>query len=315
MRSPLKEMSPSLSPSIRLWNVGSPAWLSLAYLSIFSQEKSARSPLLLRKGKNPKWILFDFLPCLLWTMLFPSKMSSPTPSWVLSWEAGMSRRNVDACGEADGLTFIHGQVTFEASPFPLIWSVQPVLNPCPSLSFPFGLLCLFSTLLCWHSTTAILWIWEYYKCVTRGRCVSFSCAAGSSVYPKMTDCWFILTFLQGSSSPQTKKEYSPGFVLCWLNQLEHTTLLQGISSLGWIPNNQYSNNKMLIPVWWTASLSSMKGLLETLCFWEAFQCWWPHTHSKCFFGSWLCCNDAHCTLAVRVVSTQVYQEEVQQTLQ
>lgn len=135
----------------------------------------------------------------------------------------MSRWNVDAYGEADGLTFIHGQVTFEANPFPLSWSVQPVLNPCPSLSFPFGLPCFLSTLLCWHSTTAILWIWEYHKCVTTGRCVSFSCAAGSNVYPKMTDYWFILTFLQDSASPWTKPEYSLGLVLRWLNQLEHTT--------------------------------------------------------------------------------------------
>lgn len=119
-------------------------------------------------------------------MFYPSKMSSP-PSQAESL--------VEKLGWADGMLMLVVRlivspssmartVTFEASPFPLSWSVQPVLNPCLSLSFPFGLLCLFSTLLCWHSTTAIVWKWEYYKSVTRGRCVSFSCALGSSVYPK-----------------------------------------------------------------------------------------------------------------------------------
>lgn len=82
-------MSPSLSPSIRLWNVDIPAWLSLAYLSNFFSKKSLPG-LPFCWGKERIQNGFCLIFCLTYyEQCFSFLRYLPlTPSWVFSWEVG-----------------------------------------------------------------------------------------------------------------------------------------------------------------------------------------------------------------------------------
>lgn len=127
-----------------------------------------------------------------------------------------------------------------AYPSPLSWSVPSVLDLCLSSSCTFRVVCpsLQALLLTQHYSNSCeyrsitifqlnenlsgFWLimsprfalssWlqlVYFLCVTRGRRFFFLC---SSIYPKLTDYWFIFTFLQASASlwsdPKSKQEAS-----------------------------------------------------------------------------------------------------------
>lgn len=155
--------------------------------------------------------------------------------------------------------------TFGASPSPLSWNVQPVLNPHPSPSCTFRVLCpsLHTLVLTQHYSNSCeygsitsfqlnenlsrLWLimspcltlpsWlqlDHFHCVTRERCFFFLC----SWLKCLSQVEGLLVHLDLPASlclsMNRSKKYSPGFVLCWLNQLEHTTL--GHLFLGLDPN-------------------------------------------------------------------------------
>lgn len=146
--------------------------------------------------------------------------------------------------------FMARTFTFGASPSLLSWTVQPVLNPCPSPSCTFRVLCpsLHTLLLTQHYINSC----EYYKfpahwkpfkvlimspcltppswlqlnhfyCVTRGRCFLFLC----SWLKCLSQVEWLSVHLDVPASlclsMNRSKKHSPGFMLCWLNQLQHTT--------------------------------------------------------------------------------------------
>lgn len=131
----------------------SPAWFSLPYLFIFCQERSGRPSPLLKKGL---WKGFWLVFCPAWVLLFPSEIFSPAGPlaerlrgadkgcWCLLW------------GWWSHLHPWPEHSLLEQAPLLIagLFRLSSILVPLPAALLEYC--ALLSTLLCWHSTTAIL---------------------------------------------------------------------------------------------------------------------------------------------------------------
>lgn len=128
---------------------------------------------------------------------------------------------------------------------PLLIAGPFSLSSIHTLAALLGCCALSSILPCWHSTgfslimspclTLPSWLHlDHLHCVTRGRCFLPLCPLLKGL-PQVD--WLLVHFHLPASlclSMNRSKKYSPGFMLCWLNQSEQTTL--GHLFLGLDPN-------------------------------------------------------------------------------
>lgn len=195
-------------------------------------------------------ILVGVLPCLLWKLVFPSKIFSPL-------QLCLQRRGWDEQTEMLMLV-VRLMVTartfaFGASPSPCSWTVQPVLNSYPSCTFRVLCPSLHTLMLTQHYSnssehgsitnfqvnenhsgfslimspclTLPSWVHlDHLHCVTRARCFLRLCSLLKGL--PQADWLLVHLHLPASLclSMNRSKKYSPGFMLCWLNQSDQTAL-------------------------------------------------------------------------------------------
>lgn len=186
-------------------------------------------------------ILVGVLPYVLWT--FSLLRSSLPSSSAFSWEAGMSRQR---CWWSQLQPQPEHSLLEQA---PLLIAGPFSLSSVHTLAALLGCCAFSSTLSCWHSTQ-----WKSFRVLTDRKSLPHSAKLVAAWPPSLchqrkvfppfvllpqgsTPSWLSVHFHLPASlclSMNRSKKYSPGFMLCWLNQSEQTTL--GHLFLGLDPN-------------------------------------------------------------------------------